>query len=200
MKTLTKIVLASGNQGKLNELREMLAPLGLEVLSQADFDISPAEETAPTFIENALLKARHVAKETGLAAIADDSGLAVDALGGAPGIYSARYAGEHGNDAANNAKLLKELENTPEPKRTASFRCALVLVRSEKDPVPIICEGIWEGCILFEPRGTNGFGYDPLFYVPEMNCSSAELDKVTKNRLSHRGLAMQKLLSRLETE
>lgn len=197
MTTLKKIVLASGNQGKLKELRDMLAPLGLEILSQSDFDITPAEETAPTFVENALLKARHVAKETGLPAIADDSGLAVDALGGAPGIYSARYAGEHGNDATNNAKLLEDLSDVAEKDRTASFRCALVLVRSENDPVPIICEGIWQGRILFEAKGENGFGYDPLFYVPETDCASAELDKAMKNKLSHRGLAVKELVKRL---
>ncbi|MBT8141134.1 MAG: RdgB/HAM1 family non-canonical purine NTP pyrophosphatase [Gammaproteobacteria bacterium] len=197
MQTKTKIVLASGNQGKLKELREMLASLGLEILSQADFNIPPAEETAPTFVENALLKARHVSRETGLPAIADDSGLSVDTLDGAPGIFSARYAGEHGDDAANNAKLLEDLKGVPELERSASFRCALVLVRHPNDPVPIICEGIWNGRILIEPRGENGFGYDPLFYVPEMECASAELDKETKNRLSHRGKAMQLLIQHL---
>ena len=194
---LKKIVLASGNQGKLKELRDMLAPLGLEILSQSDFNISPAEETAPTFIENALLKARQVARETGLPAIADDSGLAVDALGGAPGIYSARYAGEHGNDAANNSKLLEDLKSVTEKNRTASFRCALVLIRHPEDPVPIICEGVWSGRILFESKGNNGFGYDPLFYVPELGCASAELDKETKNKISHRGLAVKSLIQKL---
>lgn len=196
---LDKIVLASGNQGKLKELRDMLAPLGLEILSQADFNITPAEETAPTFVENALLKARHVAKETGFPIIADDSGLSVDALDGAPGIYSARYAGEHGNDAANNTKLLEELKDVSEKDRTASFRCALVLVRHPDDPVPIICEGIWSGRILFEPKGENGFGYDPLFYVPEMDCASAELDRDTKNKMSHRGKALQELIRRINS-
>jgi len=198
MEKLNKIVLASGNQGKLKELRDMLAPLGLEILSQADFNITPAEETAPTFVENALLKARHVSQETGLPAIADDSGLAVNALGGAPGIYSARYAGEHGNDAANNAKLLNDLKDVAEKNRAASFHCALVLVRSPEDPVPMICEGIWHGRILFEAKGDNGFGYDPLFFVPKLNCASAELDKVTKNKISHRGLAVKQLVNFLQ--
>lgn len=195
MQNLKAIVLASGNQGKLDELRVMLEPLGLEVFSQAAYDVTPAEETAPSFVENALLKARHVARETGLPAIADDSGLAVDVLGGAPGIYSARYAGEHGNDAANNAKLLEALKGVADKDRTASFRCALVLVRHPADPVPVICEGVWKGRILSEPRGENGFGYDPLFYVPELDCSSAELEAASKNKYSHRGLAVKELVS-----
>jgi len=175
----------------------MLSPLGFELLSQNDFDLTPAEETAYSFVENALLKARHVAQVTGLPAIADDSGLAVDVLGGAPGIYSARYAGEHGNDKANNQKLLDDLINVPKEKRTASFRCALVLVRHAEDPVPIICEGIWQGVILREPKGDNGFGYDPLFYVPELNKASAELSPEVKNKVSHRGLAVRDLMDKL---
>jgi len=198
MSVLNKVVLASGNQGKLKELRAMLAPLGLDILSQSDFDIAPAEETALTFIENAILKARHVAQQTGLPAIADDSGLSVDALAGAPGIYSARYAGVHGDDAANNQKLLDDLINVPEKNRGASFRCALVLIRHPEDPVPVVSEGIWQGRILLTPRGENGFGYDPLFYIPELDKASAELSSDVKNKISHRGLAVRELIRLLK--
>lgn len=191
-----QVVIASGNPGKLRELRELLSELPLELLPQSDFGVSGAEETGLSFAENAILKARHACHETGLPTIADDSGLAVDALRGAPGIYSARYSGED-NDDANNRLLLENLKNIPEIQRTARFHCALVYMRYPEDPCPIICQSSWEGQILFEPRGDNGFGYDPLFYLPLSGCSSAELPPEQKNRISHRGRAMQKLLREL---
>lgn len=190
-----QLVLASGNTKKITELQSMLGDR-VEVLPQSRFVAEEAEETGLTFVENALIKARHAARASGLPALADDSGLAVDALGGAPGIYSARYAGG-GGDQANNAKLLEALRDVPEAQRTARFISVLVLLRHAEDPTPIICEGVWEGRILQAPRGENGFGYDPLFWVPECECASAELDAATKNRLSHRGRAMALLHQRL---
>ncbi|WP_304639229.1 RdgB/HAM1 family non-canonical purine NTP pyrophosphatase [Pseudomonas sp.] len=190
-----QLVLASGNAKKITELQSMLGDR-VEVVPQGRFVAEEAEETGLTFVENALIKARHAARASGLPALADDSGLAVDALGGAPGIYSARYAGGAG-DQANNAKLLEALSGVPEAQRTARFISVLVLLRHAEDPTPIICEGVWEGRILEAPRGENGFGYDPLFWVPECECSSAELDAATKNRLSHRGRAMALLHQRL---
>lgn len=190
-----RLVLASGNAGKLAELQAMLGN-DVEVLSQSLFVTSEAEETGGTFIENAILKARHAARASGLPALADDSGLTVDALGGAPGIYSARYAGG-GGDAANNAKLLEALGDLPAGERGARFICALALLTHADDPTPIICEGVWHGRILSAPQGANGFGYDPLFWVPETECSSAELNAQVKNRLSHRGRAMAQLRQRL---
>lgn len=190
-----QLVLASGNAKKITELQSMLGDR-VEVLPQSRFVAEEAEETGLTFVENALIKARHAARASGLPALADDSGLAVDALGGAPGIYSARYAGGEG-DQANNAKLLEALRDVPEAQRTARFISVLVLLRHAEDPTPIICEGVWEGRILQAPRGENGFGYDPLFWVPECECASAELDAATKNRLSHRGRAMALLHQRL---
>lgn len=191
---MKKIVLATGNQGKLNEFRQMLAHLDLEIVPQSDFNIDSAEETGLSFVENAILKARHASRLTGLPAIADDSGLAVDALGGAPGIYSARFAGENASDSDNNEKLLKELRDVPDAARSAQFICALVFMRHPNDPVPLICEGKWEGRILHAPQGENGFGYDPLFWVDSDNCSSAQLSKERKNQLSHRGKAMIELV------
>lgn len=195
MITPQKLVLASHNKGKLNELQKMLADY-FEVHSIAEFSSEEPEETGLSFVENAILKARHASKISGLPALADDSGLAVDALNGAPGIYSARYA-EHGNDTANNQKLLNALKDTPEAYRSAQFICALALVRHENDPMPIICEGIWQGTILFEPRGEHGFGYDPLFWIAKEQCSSAELSPEQKNKLSHRAIAMDLLKKRL---
>jgi len=192
-----KLVLATGNPGKLRELRALLAGCGIEVLAQSAFDMPPAEETGATFVENALLKARHAAHHTGLPAIGDDSGLEVDALGGAPGIYSARYAGHHGDDTANIRKLLHEMHNVPVEKRSARFRCAMAWVRTADDSAPLICEAAWEGRILEAPRGHDGFGYDPVFLVPEKNCSAAELAPEEKNRLSHRGQALRKLAGQL---
>ena len=195
MKALTELVLASHNAGKLKELQAMLGDT-VRVRSVAEFSTVEPEETGLSFVENAILKARHAARVSGLPALADDSGLAVDALGGAPGIYSARYAGGK-DDAANNAKLLAELKDVPDAERDAQFVCALALVRHAEDPLPIICEGLWHGRILHEARGTGGFGYDPLFWVPECDCASAELLSAEKNRLSHRARAMAQLKQRL---
>ena len=193
---MKQLVLASNNAKKLKELDALLAPLGYTLIPQGELSIPEAEEPHPTFIENALAKARHAAQVSGLPALADDSGLAVDALGGAPGIYSARYADGQG-DAANNAKLLDVLKAVPDSERGAQFVCALALVRHAADPLPILCEGLWHGRILHEARGAQGFGYDPLFWVAERNCSSAELPATEKNQLSHRARAMVLLKQRL---
>ena len=195
---MQKIVLASNNKGKVRELSEMLAALDMEVLPQATFDIEDADETGLTFVENAIIKARHAAKLSGLPAIADDSGLEVDALNGAPGIYSARYSGEGATDEKNLLKLLDALKDIPEEKRTARFQCLLVYMRHAEDPTPLICQGTWEGIITTEPIGDNGFGYDPVFYVPTHKCSSAQLRPEEKNALSHRGQALAKLLTALK--
>lgn len=191
----SRLVLASNNAGKLKELQAMLGD-DIEVLPQREFTDQEADETGLSFVENAILKARHAARASGLPALADDSGLAVDALGGAPGIYSARYADGQG-DAANNAKLLQALRDVPDAERGARFICALALVRHAEDPVPIICEGAWEGRILHAARGEHGFGYDPLFLIPELGLSSAELPARQKNQLSHRARAMAQLRARL---
>lgn len=196
---MQKVVLASGNKKKLAELQTLLRDCSVEVVPQSQLGIDDAVEDGLSFIENAIIKARHAAKLSGLPAIADDSGIAVDALGGAPSIYSARFAGAHGDDAANNRKLLQVLENVPEEKRTAQFHCVLVFVRHAEDPVPVVCHGVWHGTILFAPRGENGFGYDPLFWVESHQCSSAELPPEEKNRISHRAQAMQLLLNTLRT-
>lgn len=192
-----KIVLASGNKGKLREFQELLANRGYEVLPQSDFAVTEAEETGTTFVENAIIKARHACRATGLPAIADDSGIEVDALNGRPGVYSARYSGANASDISNNAKLLQELNGVPEAQRSARYHAVLAYMRHADDPIPILCHGVWEGVILTEPRGEGGFGYDPLFFVPSHNCASAELDKVEKNRISHRGKAMQELLQKI---
>ena len=198
-----KVVLASSNRGKLREINQLIAGLGLEAVPQTDFDVPDADETGLSFVENAILKARHAARLTGLPAIADDSGLEVDALNGAPGIYSARYAcesetGEGATDASNIEKLLLELTDAPEAKRTARFQCLMVYMRHAKDPTPLICQGTWEGRILLAPQGDNGFGYDPVFWVPSEQCSSAELAPEVKNRLSHRGQALAQLVEVLK--
>ena len=195
--SFSKIVLASNNAGKLKELQSMLSPLGLELLSQKDFELPSIEETGLSFVENAIIKARYVAKETGLPAIADDSGLCVDALGGAPGIYSARFAGVDSTDDLNNQKLLEELSSIEDSQRGAHFRCALALVRHANDPIPIICEGVWYGRILLALNGTNGFGYDPLFYVEGLGKASAELSPEIKNQHSHRAKALALLIKHL---
>jgi len=195
MMTLSQLVLASHNAGKLKELQALLGDT-VQVRSVGEFSDVEPEETGLSFVENAILKARHAARVSGLPALADDSGLAVDALGGAPGIYSARYAGG-GGDAANNAKLLEALRDVPDAGRGARFVCALALVRHAEDPLPILCEGLWQGSILHAPRGAQGFGYDPLFWVPETDCASAELAPAEKNRLSHRARAMAQLRQRL---
>jgi XTP/dITP diphosphohydrolase len=197
---MKKLVLASNNAKKMKELNALLAPLGFEVIPQGQLGIPDAEEPYCTFVENALAKARHAAQASGLPALADDSGLCVAALGGAPGVYSARFAGEPKSDARNNAKLLADLAGCATPgDRRAHFACVLVLVRSADDPQPIIAEGEWHGTILEAQRGADGFGYDPLFYIPTHCQTAAELDGAVKNRLSHRGQAMQKLIARLPT-
>jgi XTP/dITP diphosphohydrolase len=192
-----KVVLASNNPGKLREMAQILADLDIEVVPQSEFGVGEVEETGLTFVENALIKARHAAEVTGLPAIADDSGIEVDALNGRPGIYSARYAGPGASDAANNAKLLRELEGVPEARRTARYQAVLVYLRHAADPTPILCTGTWEGRILTAPRGEHGFGYDPLFWVPTHGCASAELDPAEKNRISHRAQALACLKAEL---
>ncbi|MFA7388579.1 MAG: RdgB/HAM1 family non-canonical purine NTP pyrophosphatase [Thiohalobacteraceae bacterium] len=194
---MTSIVLASSNPGKVREVNELLADHRITVLPQSQFGVADAEETGLTFVENAILKARNAALHTGLAAVADDSGLEVDALNGAPGIYSARYAGEDAGDRANLEKLLLDLADVPEQARTARFQCLMVYMRHANDPTPIICQGTWEGRILPAPRGEQGFGYDPVFFVPTHSCSSAELEPAIKNALSHRGQALRKLVAAL---
>ena len=195
-----QIVLASGNKGKLREFNALLGDLSFEVVPQSDFKVPDIEETGLSFVENAILKARNASQYTNLPAIADDSGIEVDALNGAPGIYSARYAGEQATDQDNLEKLLHELINVPDGKRSARFQCLLVYVRHAKDPTPLICQGTWEGSILHKPVGENGFGYDPVFYVPGHNCASAELDSEVKNKISHRGQALKKLLREFENK
>lgn len=190
-------MLASRNAKKLAEMQALLAPRGYRLRLVSEFTDEAAEETAPSFVENALIKARHAAQVSGLPALADDSGLEVAALGGAPGVYSARYAGEPSDDAANNAKLLAALAGMPEAARQARFVSVLVYLRHAQDPVPVIAEGYWCGRILEAPRGSLGFGYDPLFHVPERHCSAAELEPAEKNRLSHRARAAEALLARL---
>lgn len=194
MPDISQLVLASGNRGKLKELQQLLAGRGIELLSQADFAVSDAEETGLSFVENAIIKARHACDCTGLPSIADDSGLEVDALSGQPGIYSARYAGMAASDADNNAKLLAALKDVPDELRTARFQCVLVFMRHAKDPVPEIFQGSWNGIILRQPVGENGFGYDPLFWVPDYRCSSAELPAEVKNKISHRGQAIKRFI------
>lgn len=191
---MKQIVLASNNPGKVREIGQMLADLDLQVLPQSAFNIDEVEETGLSFVENAILKARHAAAESGLPAIADDSGLEVDALNGAPGIYSARYAGAGATDMQNLQKLLAELEKVPQEQRTARFQCLLVYMRHAQDPTPLVCQGTWEGRITFEPKGESGFGYDPVFFVPSHNCTSAELAPEVKNALSHRGQALRQLV------
>lgn len=195
---MKECVLASGNPGKVREVNQLLTGLALHVRPQSEFGVSDVEETGLTFVENAILKARHASSHTGLPAIADDSGLEVDVLNGAPGIYSARYAGAGAGDQANLEKLLEALKDVPEARRIARFQCLLVYLRHAGDPTPLICQGTWEGRILFEPRGDNGFGYDPVFYVPTHDCASAELSPAVKNSLSHRGQALRKLVATLQ--
>jgi len=194
---MKQIVLASNNPGKVREIGQMLADLDLQVLPQSAFKIEEVEETGLSFVENAILKARHAAAKSGLPAIADDSGLEVDALNGAPGIYSARYAGAGATDAQNLQKLLADLGKVPQEQRAARFQCLLVYMRHAQDPTPLICQGTWEGHITFEPRGESGFGYDPVFFVPSHHCTSAELAPEVKNALSHRGQALRQLVAAL---
>lgn len=192
-----KVVFASHNAGKTRELNALLKNFAIELIPQTDLGVSEIEETGLSFVENALLKARHASKMTSLPAMADDSGLAVSALQGAPGIYSARYAGTPTNAENNIKKLLHEMEKIPNEKRQASFHCLLVFMLHAEDPTPLICDGIWHGMILREPRGTEGFGYDPVFYLPDLQKTSAELPLETKNKLSHRGQALQTLIKML---
>ncbi|ABA58897.1 Ham1-like protein [Nitrosococcus oceani ATCC 19707] len=198
--TSSKIVLASHNQGKLREMSEILNELRIEVISQSAFGVPDAMETGLSFVENALLKARNAAQHTGFAAIADDSGLEVDALGGQPGIHSARYAGPKATDQENLEKLLESLKEAPEQQFRARYQCVIVHMHHWRDPTPLICQGTWEGEILLVPQGNGGFGYDPIFYLPEHHCTVAELPPAEKNRLSHRGKALRALLNLLREE
>lgn len=194
---MKSLVLASNNKGKVREFNTLLSDLGFEVFPQGHFNIPSVEETGLTFVENAILKARAACQATNLPALADDSGIEIDALSGAPGIYSARFAGENASDEQNNQLLLEKLKEVPQSQRTARYQCILVYMRHALDPTPLICQGTWEGTILFEPKGNNGFGYDPLFYVAEHHCSAAELSPEIKNTLSHRGQALRLLHEQL---
>ena len=194
---MQRTVFASNNAGKVAEVDALLRPVGYTVIPQSEHLVPEADETGLTFVENAIIKARNACAHTQLPAIADDSGLEVDALDGDPGIHSARYAGTHGDDSANNSLLLAELAGVPESERTARFRCVMVYMRHAEDPAPVICQGVWEGRILDAPRGEGGFGYDPVFWVLSEGCSAAELPADTKNRLSHRGQALRALLDAL---
>jgi XTP/dITP diphosphohydrolase len=192
---MQQLVIASNNPGKLREISRILAPLGFEAVPQAAFNVPEAEEPHVTFIENCLTKARHAARLTGLPALADDSGICVDALGGAPGVYSARYAGEPKSDQRNNEKLIAELAG--KSNRRAHYYCVIVYLRHADDPQPIIAEGSWHGEIIDTPRGDGGFGYDPYFWLPELGKTGAELDADVKNGMSHRGVALRALVGRL---
>lgn len=196
--TDNKIVIASGNLGKIKEFQALLTGFNLSVVPQSEYGVPEPEETGLSFVENAILKARNTAHHTGLPSIADDSGIEVDALNGAPGIYSARYAGSNASDEDNNKKLLQELETVPEAQRTARYQCIIVYMRHADDPVPVICHGSWEGVITRSPQGDGGFGYDPLFWLEELHCTSAQLTAEHKNRISHRAIAMQKLLQQFQ--
>ena len=190
---MQKLVLASGNPGKLRELSRLLRSLDYQLYPQAYFGIAEVPETGTTFVENAIIKARNASQHTGLPALADDSGIEVDALDGAPGVYSARFSGADATDDTNNALLVEKLRDFPAEQRTARYRAVIVYMRHAGDPAPIICEGSWEGLIQLEPRGDGGFGYDPYFYLPDHGCTSAELSVEEKNRLSHRGQALRQL-------
>jgi XTP/dITP diphosphohydrolase len=192
-----RLVLASGNSGKLHELSAILDDLGYELHPQSEFDVSEVAETGTTFVENAIIKARHATAHTGLPALADDSGIEVDALDGAPGVYSARFSGPGADDAANNALLVEKLRDLPPMERSARYRAVIVLMRHAADPSPLICEGSWEGVIQLEPAGNGGFGYDPYFYLTDQECTSAQLTAAEKNRLSHRGKALAELKRKL---
>jgi XTP/dITP diphosphohydrolase len=198
--TLMRVVLATSNPGKLRELQELLAPLAFEVLPQSAFTQSSADETGLSFVENAILKARHAAAASGLPAIGDDSGLEIDALDRAPGIYSARYAGPGASDEENLQKLLRELRTYPPSRRTARYRCALAFMRSATDPSPLICQASWEGRIIDAPRGNGGFGYDPIFELPARGLTAAEISAAEKHRVSHRGQALRALVELLTQE
>ncbi|MCK5880295.1 MAG: RdgB/HAM1 family non-canonical purine NTP pyrophosphatase [Sinobacterium sp.] len=194
---MEKIVLASSNQGKVKEFQQLFKSRGWHVLPQSQFRVDDAEETGLSFVENAIIKARNAAKISGLPALADDSGLEVDALRGRPGIYSARFSGDDATDQSNNEKLLKLMTGIPEAERTARFQCALVLMRHAEDPTPLIFQGSWEGLILTAPQGENGFGYDPLFWALDQQCSSANLAPEVKNQVSHRARAVERMMKSL---
>lgn len=191
---MSEIVLASGNIGKLRELSQILAPLGLKLIAQSDLGVPEAEETGLSFVENAIIKARNAARHSGLPAIADDSGIEVDALHGAPGIYSSRYAGPDASDTENIEALLTAMHDVPEHERTARFQCVVVFMRHADDPTPLICQGSWQGQILHAPLGDDGFGYDPVFWVAETDCTAAELSAEQKHAISHRGKAMRQFM------
>jgi XTP/dITP diphosphohydrolase len=195
---MKQLVLASGNAGKLREIAALLDDLGYQLRAQSEFGVSEVAETGTTFVENAIIKARHAAKQTGLPALADDSGIEVDALEGAPGVYSARFSGPGANDAANNALLVEKLKNIPVEQRGARYRAVIVLMRHFADPSPLICEGSWQGVIQLQPEGDGGFGYDPYFFLPGLGCTSAQLSATEKNRLSHRGQALVELKRKFE--
>ncbi len=197
---MSRIVFASNNPGKVREVAELLRPTGLEVVPQSEYLVPEVEETGLSFVENAIIKARNACRHTGRPSIADDSGLEVDALDGEPGIHSARYAGESASDTDNNTLLLAELAGVPEADRRARFQCVMVYMRNAEDPTPLICQGTWEGRVLEAPRGERGFGYDPLFWLPETGCTAAELEPDQKNRLSHRGQALRALVDALRRE
>jgi XTP/dITP diphosphohydrolase len=197
---MSKIILASGNAGKLKEFSALLCGLDMDVIPQSDFNVSEAEETGLTFVENAIIKARHACLHTGLPAIADDSGIEVDALNGAPGIYSARYSGVGASNQQNLEALLSALKDTPEPQRTARYQCVIVYLRHAEDPTPIICQASWEGKILIAPIGDDGFGYDPIFWVEKSNCSAAQLTAQQKHAISHRGKATQQFLNQFQLQ
>ena len=192
---MLEIVLASQNSGKLAEIQVLLRNLEIKYTPQAEFSVPSVEETGSTFVENAIIKARHAAKYTGLPALADDSGLTISALNSAPGVFSSRYAGKNATDAERIQKVLKELKNLDEINHSASFHCIIVLIKNELDPAPLICHGIWEGEITLNPQGENGFGYDSIFYLPSHQCTAAELKSQEKNTISHRGQALRKLLA-----
>lgn len=193
------IVLASSNPGKLREFAQILSEFHLEVVPQSQFNVPDVPETGLSFVENALIKARNAAQYTSLPAMSDDSGIEIDALNGAPGIYSARFAGAEATDDDNNALLLEKLKGVPNEQRTARYHCVIVYMQHANDPMPLICQGTWEGRILHEPRGQNGFGYDPFFYVPTHHCAAAQLPSEVKNQLSHRGQALRALQTALTT-
>ena len=194
---MKKLVLASGNSGKLRELSALLHKSQYTVIPQSEFNLPDVAETGTTFVENAIIKARHAAEYTGHAALADDSGIVVDALNGEPGVNSARFSGSHASDESNNALLVEKLGSVPEAQRSARYQAVIVYMRNAADPSPIICEGSWEGIIILEAKGSGGFGYDPYFYLPDYGCTSAELSADEKNRVSHRGQALRLLLEKL---
>ena len=194
---MKNLVLASSNPGKLRELSALLHDWHYKIIPQAELNVADVAETGTTFVENAIIKARHAAQQTGYAALADDSGIVVDALNGEPGVYSARFSGSNASDDANNALLVEKLRSVPESQRSARYQAVIVYMRNAVDPSPIICEGSWEGVIVLDPRGSGGFGYDPYFYLPAYGCTSAELSAEEKNRISHRGQALRLLLERL---